>query len=635
MNSSTDARKMGAGAEQIDKFNPVRKPNRGLSWPIFQLWVFFFILVTSGVGFGATIWLFKLPEVPNCDQVSWQFASASMRIYCAQLEAEKKTGDSLLRAIALVEALPLDHPLGPQINDHVEEWATDILNLAERKFQRGELDKAIAMAENIPIKAEVYQLVADRIERWRSIWASGVESYNEADKQLRAGNWLLAFRHSVKLSYVKNDYWATTKYQELIDTIQLAREESKKLDSAYKALRRGGLENLLQAIKIAEAIGKESYAYGNAQNIIADAQKKMVKLAERLIDRQNWWELLRFADKIPENLPLQEQLDDWKLLARAGTNAELGTVFGLETAIGQAKNISSTSTIYDTVQPLLNRWEREMADVGLLLEAQELARIGSIGSLTAAIAKAKTIPANNPRSGEAQRKINKWQREIAIKEDMPFLERGREFAASGTIEGLQAAISQASFIGPNRPLYTEAQNYIRQWRRSIQRQQDKPILDRAIALGNAGDFAAAIETAAQISRGRTFYSEAQGKIIEWEREIKARETLEKAYRIGRQGTVAALEEAIAIAYTIPSSTSFSTRRIQLLNRWSQQLLIKAQNEAQYSLQLAINIAQKIPYGTSAYNLAQTQIRTWREQLQPRLYLPEPEPVTEPGIGNRG
>ena len=264
-----------------------------------------------------------------------------------------------------------------------------------------------------------------------------------------------------------------------------------------------------------------------------------------------------------------------------------------------------------------------MAGVVLLSEARQLARIGSIGGLTSAIVKLQEIPANNPRYREGKSLTNDWQRRIAILEDKPFLDRAEEWANSGTLNGLQEAISQASSIDPNRPLYREAQNKIRDWRKTIQRQQDQPILDRAIAFANVGNFTAAIETAAQIRRGRVLYNDAQGKIIDWERELKARETLDRAYRISRIGSPDALEEAIQIAYTVPSSSSVSTRQTQLLNSWSEELLLKARREARYSLKRAISIAQKVPYGTSIYSAAQTQIEAWQGQLQPRLYVPEP------------
>ena len=121
-------------------------------------------------------------------------------------------------------------------------------------------------------------------------------------------------------------------------------------------MRRGGFQNLLKAIKEAEEIQKESYAYQEAQKIIANGQKKIIQIAENQIKQQNWSQLSRIIKEIPANLELEEQLHDWDLLARAGANAQLGTMNSLETAILQGQSILPTSSIYEDVQPLLQRW---------------------------------------------------------------------------------------------------------------------------------------------------------------------------------------------------------------------------------------------------------------------------------------
>lgn len=93
-----------------------------------------------------------------------------MRIYCAQLEAAEGTVDSLLKAINLVEALPSDHSLRSEINKSVEEWAIAILDIAEEKFQSGQLQEAITIARKVPSHVQVYNVVEERIEKWRSLW---------------------------------------------------------------------------------------------------------------------------------------------------------------------------------------------------------------------------------------------------------------------------------------------------------------------------------------------------------------------------------------------------------------------------------------------------------------------------------
>ncbi|WP_156120595.1 hypothetical protein [Neosynechococcus sphagnicola] len=71
------------------------------------------ILVSGGVGLLAVALLLKLPALPNCPAIFWPMASASMRLYCAQVAANKQTVADLLEAISLVNSLPADHPRPP------------------------------------------------------------------------------------------------------------------------------------------------------------------------------------------------------------------------------------------------------------------------------------------------------------------------------------------------------------------------------------------------------------------------------------------------------------------------------------------------------------------------------------------
>ena len=77
----------------------------------FQFWAIILIFLSGGIGFTATTMLFKLPKSPQCSRIFWPIASASMRLYCAQLSADERTVDGLLKAIELVASLPKDHPL--------------------------------------------------------------------------------------------------------------------------------------------------------------------------------------------------------------------------------------------------------------------------------------------------------------------------------------------------------------------------------------------------------------------------------------------------------------------------------------------------------------------------------------------
>ncbi|EAZ92522.1 hypothetical protein [Crocosphaera chwakensis] len=587
----------------------------------WQLWAIVLIIVSGTIGFTATSMLLRLPKSPQCVRIFWPVASASMRIYCAQIEAEQGTVDSFLRAIKLVEALPDDHPLRHEINRNVEEWAVAILDIAEKEFQQGKLEAAIKTARRVPDNVQVYEVVEERIEKWRSIWREGEEIFAQVEEELRESNWNLAFREAVKLLSVPNKYWATTRYDDTVQKIQLAQEESSRLDKAYAVLRRGGIDNWLTAIADAEKISPESYAYREAQNLIADAKEKILDYVDDLIDERRWSALSDVVNQLPDSLALSEEIADWRTMASAGLDAQTGTVENIEIAILALEEIDENRPLYQEAQDLISRFELEKQDVIHLQEARDLATGGSVDDLNAAIAAAEQVPSSNPRYQEAREEISQWTNTIQLREDQPILDNARSVAASGNISDLREAIAQAQRIGSGRALSNEAQQEINQWRGSIQRQEDQPILNQAMALAAGNDYQAAINTAQQIGSGRVLYSEAQSNINQWQREIRADRNLQEAYLIAQPQTPQALISAIAVVRKIPSSTDVGSQAKQALDRWSFQLLSMAQKLANRSLlPEAVKLAKMVPGDSAAYSSAQAQITVWNKLIQP----PKPE-----------
>ena len=537
----------------------------------WQVWVIALILASGMVGFTATSMLLRLPKSPQCTKIFWPIASASMRVYCAQLEADQKTVDSLLKAINLVEALPSNHPLRSEINKSVEEWAIAILDIGEEKFQSGQLQEAITVARKVPSQVRVYSVVEERIEKWRSLWQEGEEICAEVEEKLWNSEWNEAFRSAVTLLSLPNKYWATTEYDATVKQIQLAQEENNKLDKAYRTFRRGGIDNWLAAIADAQKISTDSYVHPKAQNLIENVKYKLVNHIKELFEARRWQPLLDVVERLPKSLLLTEEMNDWKALANAGMEAKMGTIESLEIAIASAQVIDADRPLYQKAQDVINHWQLEIQDVTRLQEAQKL-------------------------------------------------------ALGGTVVALQEAITKANLVAFDRTLYDEAQRNIHQWRTNIQRQEDQPILDQAIFLGNSNNYNGAIQAARRIGRGRVLFREAQNKIGQWRQEIKAQKDLQKAYLIAQGGTSQALGLAIEVVCQIPGSTQVSNRSRQALNRWSYQLLSIAEDKASRALfQEAINLAHIIPAESASYHGAQTQIRAWRKALN----LPAPPTSSAP------
>ncbi|MDB9457269.1 chromosome segregation ATPase, partial [Dolichospermum circinale CS-545/17] len=398
-------------------------------------------LIPGSVGFLAISMLFKLPSAPNCPQIFWPLASASVRLHCAQLAASKQTVNDLLQAIALVKQLPENHPLRGEINRFLEQWSRDILQLADETFQSGDLQGAIATARQIPADLEASKLVEEQIEKWQSIWSKAEGIYQEAEKELRQRHWQSAFMLTARLLRVNNKYWANTKYEQLNDIIVTAREDGDKLYKAENLAENRSLDNLLKAIKLAQTIKPESYLYQKSQELITGFARKILKLAQGKMKERDANTALEIARKIPPIPELQAEVDDFLFLGEAKRSAFIGTVAGLETAISQAQQIDASRENYNEAQQLIASWQLEIEDVSRLEKARNLASQGTVSDLTAAISEVQLIPSSNPRGKEARQEMGRWRGQVETIEDRPYLERAEQLAISEDINSLQIAIA--------------------------------------------------------------------------------------------------------------------------------------------------------------------------------------------------
>jgi hypothetical protein len=591
----------------------------------WKVWAALFVVVFGGVGFLATWQLLNMQKSPNCPKIFWPIASASLRLYCAQLSADSRTVAGLLEAIALVEALPDDHPLRSQVNQQVEEWARDILNLAEKDYQAGNLQQAITKARQIPNNMAVAAIIEERIAKWQGTWTEGNDILSKLEENLRASNWNQSFRLAVDLLNLNNEYWATVKYNEALAKITVAREDSSKLDNAFNLFGRGGLDNWFKVIEEARKIQASSYAYQEAEKLIGKTEDKLQEYAERLIERKQWQALRDLANQTPKDLKIKEDVTDWSLLSEAALDAEAGTVEGLEAGILGLEQIDASRPLHQTALAMRERWQLQVQDLRILSEARDLAQAGTIEQYSAAIGKAGEVPRNNPLWSQAQQEIGSWNRQIQVIEDRPILERAREIALPGDINSLGNAIIQARAIAKNRALYRDAQREIGDWQVRIERMEDQPILDQAQALANLKDYSTAIETANQIPPGRTLSSEASQNIRRWRRELRARQNLQQANQLAATGTAEGLTRAIALVTNISTKTDAGVQRTELLERWSYQLLSLATDQANNGRYLeAIRLAESVSRESTAYSSARSQMQGWRNILQP----PAPPPIVE-------
>jgi hypothetical protein len=567
--------------------------------------------------------LLRLPGTPNCPAIFWPMASASIRFECARLAASKATIKDLQEAITLVDSLPADHPMRGEADRLIEQWSTELLELAEEVFQEGKLTEAIGAAKKIPAKSTAAQLVEKQIARWNKIWGKGEDLYRKAEEELRKENFRAAFSYAVRLTDLDNKFWQTIKYEELSGRITAAKEDSQKLAKALRLMEDGGEQNLLEAMKLALGIPPQSYVYKSAQDTVNKVAKKILDLAESKLEQRNLDAAMKLLDNIPDRANVKEDARDLAVLANAMSQSWQNSVASIEDAISQAQRIGQNRPLYKKAQQLISRWQKEIEAIAQLEKARSIAASGSTESLSEAISQAAQVQQSNPRWQEAQKEIGTWTKDIQTRQDRPTLDQAEQLAASGDISGLQAAINTASRIGSGRALSGEAQEKIARWTEQIQRIQDQPILDRARALADAGDLPGAVATAQSISSGRVLSRDAQDIIRNAQQqqksqqvEVSAQSTLDQARRSAATGTVDSLLEGIAAANQISSSSSLRADADAAISEWSYQILRAAESRAVYDLAGAIAIARRIPSYSSAYSEAQQQIQTWLQQSRP-------------------
>ena len=593
------------------------------------VWAAVLTLIPGSMGFLALSILFKLPTAPNCPQIFWPLASASVRLHCAQLAASKQTINDLLQAITLVKQLPENHPLRGEINRLLEEWSRDVLRLADESFQAGNLEEAIATARKIPTDVKVSELVEEQIQKWQTIWSKAEGIYQEAEKELRQRHWQSAFMLTARLLRVNNKYWASTKYDQLNNIIVTAREDGDKLYKAENLANNRNLDSLLKAIKLAETIKPDSYLYQKAQELISGFARKMLKLAQAKMKERNADQALEIARQIPPIPELQAEVDDFMVLGEAQRSAFIGTTAGLETAISQAQQIDASRDIYNEAQQLIARWQLEIQDVSRLEKARNLASQGTVNDLTAAISEVQLIPGNNPRATEARQEIGRWRGQVESIEDRPYLDRAEQIAINEDVISLQTAIAELNQIRSGRALYPEAKKKIRLWTAKIERIQDQPYLDQARALADSGNLTTAISEAQKIaSSGRALSAEAQSSIDTWQDQIRAKESWQKAKQVAVTGTPEALVQAIQLANRVSSRNILRLDVNIAIDQWSQQLLQMARSQSEVDVAKAIDTANLIPSGSSAYTDAQEQIRTWQQFMIPKS-APSPSVESTP------
>jgi hypothetical protein len=533
-----------------------------------------FIVCASLLSVGSYRMLVSQQTNLSCQNVFWPFASASLRLYCAQKLAEKNTLEDLFAAIGLVDVLDKNHPLRAAINPQIELWSNRALDLAEKAFHEGKLERAISFAKRIPARTAAAKVVQERIKRWQTVWTEGEGIYQKAEDALNQEDWRKAFSIMVGLLKVDNRYWSGAQYNALNKRILLAQEDEKILAKAKNLIKRGGLKNLAEALGLAQDLKSDSVFRRSADAAIETASQKLMQLAENALERQDLTLALDAAQLIPKETRVGQRAEDFIDLAYASASAWSGTAAGFQDAISAARKISPNSSVYEQAQTLALQWEGQLASLR--------------------------------------------QRQIA--------EANAEEYNASIVESIADPIDWQE--PPPPPALSEV---------SKQGTADQVMLDRADSLSLSGDrksLTEAIRLAKQIAPGRIFYEDAQARIADWQFQLQqlnapqpaealpesldvpdseAKSLWQQAQKYASQGSPSSLAAAIDAADQIAPDSPLRVQAEESINAWSQRILTLAQTTSNSNLSQAIEIAQQIPPNSPVYDAAQSQIRQWQER----------------------
>ena len=529
-------------------------------WIWLLLWVV--LLTSSGIFCGwALLWLTRIPPVPDCDRIT-PFHAARDLLYCA--EAQARTGDpnSLIQSVHLTADWPKTQAHYDDAQEILKDASEQILVLANRLAQEGNLQKAINLAGEIPLNTPLRKAAQAVIYEWQQDWAAGKAVEQNIDQALTNQEWEAVRTHLANLQAIKSEYWSSSRFPYWQHRFEIEQQAWKQLLAARELARAPRAQDWAKAIELARKIDLRSHTWITAEAEVDEWSQKLLQVSLQEWNAGNRQQALNWANVVPPSLHLVPQAQDLLRLSQAqqlsakaapegaGLQPRYSHMFYLMEALGAARQISPGST-FATAAPDSQPWSLALEDLRQLRFSALIAGIGQRPAYKLAIQEARQVEQGRPRRIQGQTLIADWQASIERIEDRPILARAEQIAKPGTIPALENAMAEAGKIPLGRALRSEAQARIFDWQQEIQVIEDRPILDAAVALADEGKLPEAIAEARKIQTGRALHNRARTLIDEWTTAIQIAEDkpiLDEAKDLAYVGSLtAAINQASQIA----------------------------------------------------------------------------------------
>ncbi len=535
------------------------------------------LALCGGMAVTAYIWLSSIPPLPDCKKVA-PLAPDAERLYCAERAARSGKVDAILAGFNLVKTWSANHPLHHRVNRAMKEWSRSLLERAQEKAAKGDLQAAIELARKIPAESPIRKEVQAAIAGWQKERSQEAALKKAFQTALAKQDWLTAEDKILAFSRLGSGEKVQAEVKRLRQ--QLGREraawEQFQQLQAMVEYDPNNPDTLAQAIAQAEQIAPKTHTHKVARSSITGWTQSLLNLIATRVGESDLAGAIAAAQALPFEVSPPAKIRDlvWYSRAKAlATRQSLGKSVSVQLqqvwmTRFHLQQVGKNSPFYSQTQAVIPQLEKQLEDLNQLQVASSAARIGQIPSLQLAIQIAQGIQPDRPQRLQAQSLIARWQQGIQRVADRPHLLAAHNLAATKTIPKLKAAIAQASVIAPGRALRSEAQAAIAQWNRQIQTIEDRPILDQAKTLASQKKLKAAIQQANKIQPERALYSEAQKFAQKWTNLIQIAEDQPILSRARAQAASGNLSEAISTASQISYGRALYDEAQRSISSWS-------------------------------------------------------------------
>jgi hypothetical protein len=338
------------------------------------------LLTTSGVGVSAFIFLMQTPQAFDCVSESAAKDSAASVIYCATTTVDQQDAGSLSRVIELVDSIPKDNPLRITGDRLIEQWSQALLRLSEKAFQEGDLHKAVNTAKLIPVNTKLHLSANEQIKKWQSTWSKAEAIYQAAEEKMqekedknKSHNWYVALTKAKELRKLDNNYWGTTKYQELVHNIQDIRERNEQGEKNEEKI-----DTDLEPITQLDVEQKESDIAQLKKAKLLASSGKIEDMRDAITEAHMVYsdiysqEAKNFIATIERKMEISEDRDS---LATARKSASKNDVMSLQTAISEASLITKERPLYKEANQDIAKWNKQILQLTAKVEKENKTKV--------------------------------------------------------------------------------------------------------------------------------------------------------------------------------------------------------------------------------------------------------------------